>query len=77
MATQLEEMEALPSARIYMACKQDVSFSSLARSSASRCAIASGSGITSAARVGTLLKAADDLGFKGIINLGYGDKHHG
>jgi hypothetical protein len=55
--------------RINMACKREVSFATLAKSSASRSAIVAGSGIASAARAGALLKAAAVLGFTGIITI--------
>jgi hypothetical protein len=62
----------LTAARIYMACKREVSFATLAKSSTSRCAIAAASGISSADRVGVLLNGAEVLGFKGILNLQHG-----
>lgn len=68
--TALEEDAAL---RIYLGCKPDVSFKSLANSCTSRGAIVAGSGITSADRIGVLLKSASELGMKGVINLKAGN----
>lgn len=64
-----EEIPAVTAAYIYLACKREVSFATLARSSTSRCAIAAASGITSAARISVLLKSAKALGFDGLITV--------
>jgi hypothetical protein len=63
------EIPPMTAALIHLACQREVSFATLARSSTSRCAIAAASGITSVARIGTLIKAADDIGFKGVITV--------
>lgn len=55
--------------RIHLGCKPEVSFKSLAKSCTSRSAIVAGSGITSADRIGVLMKSADGIGIKGVVNL--------
>lgn len=67
-----EPIPPMTAARIHMACKREVSFAALARSSTSRCAIAAASGISSGDRIGVLMNAAKALGFQGILNLQHG-----
>lgn len=54
---------------IQRACKREVSFATLAKSSTSRCAIAAASGITSAARIGVLMNAARAIGLSGVVSV--------
>lgn len=59
--------------RIHLGCKPEVSFKSLAKSCTSRSAIVAGSGITSADRIGVLMKSADGIGINGVVNLKAGN----
>lgn len=64
-----EDVEALFAWQLHQACKRRVSFRELALSSTARAAIAAGIGITSLQKRAVLIKAAQALGFTGLITV--------